>query len=418
MRLNVKTNLVLLSGILCIGFFVPLHAGGSGIWVVSKDGKGDFTSIASALNALPSYSGRMVIYIREGEYNEKIRIDRDEVTLRGENRLRTRIQYAQKRSDWETNRDWIGPGVVNLHGDDIIIENLTIENTQPEIEPHAFALYGNGTRTILVHCDLLSRGGDTVALWNYKTGMYYLKDCRIQGAVDMLCPRGWCHAEDCQFFEVKSSASVWHDGQMNPLQKMVFVNCTFDGVPGFCLARHHYDAQFFFIRCHFSKNLADRPVYRHRYSEPEKNTPEYWGERNYFSDCQKEGKPFDWYRDSLPIEVHPDSVSPFWTFDHQWNPEDDRPIAVIGHEIRDSSLLLIFDTMVTVRGVPVLRNENGKRFRLRVGKPINLDRLLFETNSIILPEDHTGLFILEQGEVIGSVATIQERRLDKIFTVR
>lgn len=92
----------------CIGFLGSLNAGEPGVWVVSQDGRGDFTTIGSALEALPSYSGRVVIYIREGIYEEKIRIDRDEVTLRGENRTRTRIQYAQKRHDWEANRDWIG----------------------------------------------------------------------------------------------------------------------------------------------------------------------------------------------------------------------------------------------------------------------------------------------------------------------
>jgi len=401
-----------------MGFRLALHAGEPGVWIVSQDGKGDFPTITSALNALPAYSGRAVIYIREGVYNEKIRIDRDEVTLRGEDRARTHIRYAQKRDDWEANRDWIGPGVLNIHGDDVIIENLTIENTQPELEPHAFAVYGDGTRTIFVHCDLLSRGGDTVALWNYKAGMYYLKECRIQGAVDMLCPRGWCHVENCQFYEVKPSAAVWHDGHMHASQKMVLVNCTFDGVSGFCLARHHYDAQFFFIRCRFSEKMEDRPVYRHRYPEAQKNTPEYWGERNYFFECQKEGKSFDWYRDSLPQGVQPDSISPFWTFDHRWNPEDDRPIRVAGYEIRDTTLVLLFDAPVTVLGQVVIRNEQGKQFRLRVARPLSLDRMMLDANTPITPGDLTRPFFLEQGEVIGSIATVKERRLEKVFTVR
>lgn len=403
---------------LCIIFLVCLHAGEPGVWIVSQDGKGDFTTIASALEALPAYSGRAVIYIREGIYEEKIRIDRDEVTLRGENRTRTRIRYAQRRDAWEAHRDWIGPGVVNIHGDDVILENLTIENTQPDIEPHAFAVYGNGTRTVFAHCDLLSRGGDTVALWDHKTGMYYLKDCRIEGAVDMLCPRGWCHVENCQFYEVKPSAAVWHDGHMNPSQKMVLVDCTFDGVPGFCLARHHYDAQFFFIRCEFSQNLADRPVYRHRYSESERNTPEYWGERNYFLGCKKEGQSFDWYRDSLPPGLPPDSISPSWTFDHRWNPEDDRPIQVTGFEIRDTTLVLIFDTAVTVRGQVVIRNEKGKKFRLLVARPLSLERLIFDTDVPILPADLIGPLFVEQGEIVGSMATVKERKLDKVFTIR
>ncbi len=89
-------------------------------------------------------------------------------------------------------------------------ENLTIENNQPEVGPHAFAVYGTGTRTIIENCKVLSKGGDTVSLWNYKTGMYYHAGCTFEGSVDFVCPRGWCFIKNSKFFELKQTASIWH----------------------------------------------------------------------------------------------------------------------------------------------------------------------------------------------------------------
>ncbi|HPC36970.1 MAG TPA: pectinesterase family protein, partial [Candidatus Marinimicrobia bacterium] len=238
------------------------------LMIVDQNGAGQFTSIAAALAALPDMAyQRVVIFIRNGIYEEKIRLDQNYVTLRGENRDSTIIRFCQKRTDWEANKDYIGPAVVNIHADDVILENLTVENTQPEIEPHAFAVYGKGTRTILRNCKLLGKGGDTVSLWNYQQGLYYHSNCYFRGAVDMVCPRGWCFIRDSQFFEVKTSATIWHDGHYDPDQKFVIVNSTFDGVPGFQLGRHHYDAQFFLIDCTFSENMADQPIYLKTYDD-------------------------------------------------------------------------------------------------------------------------------------------------------
>ena len=87
-------------------------------------------------------------------YNEKLRIDQDNITLKGESRDSTIIKYSQLRTDWVANKDSIGPAVINISGDDIIFDNLTVENTQPEIGPHAFAIYGKGTRTIIINCNV------------------------------------------------------------------------------------------------------------------------------------------------------------------------------------------------------------------------------------------------------------------------
>jgi pectinesterase len=242
---------------------------------VAKDGSGDFKTITEAIESLPMFNyQRVVVYIKNGVYNEKIRINQDYVTLKGQSRDSTIIEFNQLRSKWVEEKDSIGPAVINIHGDDVILDNLTVENTQPEIGPHAFAVYGDRTRTIIINCNLLSKGADTVSLWDYKTGMYYHANCFFQGSVDFVCPRGWCFIRNSKFFEEKQTASIWHAGGFDKDQKFALRNCSFDGVDGFELGRHHYEAQFYLLDCKFSKNMADKPIYRVTYPEhPEKNEP-------------------------------------------------------------------------------------------------------------------------------------------------
>src|SRR3990172_46223 len=252
--------------------------------IVDKNGTGDHTTITAAINSLPMFAyRRTVIFIKNGVYVEKIRIMQHYVTLHGESRDSTIIRYSQLREDWNKNEDSIGPAVVNIYADDTVLDNLTIENSQPEIGPHAFAVYSTiATRVVIINCNVISNGADTVSLWNYKHGMYYHANCYFQGAVDFVCPRGWCFIRDCQFYEMKETAALWHAGHYLPDQKFVLRNCAFDGVKGFQLGRHHYEAQFYLLDCRFSANMADRPIYKVLSHDSTKNNPYFNGERKYF----------------------------------------------------------------------------------------------------------------------------------------
>lgn len=389
--------------------------------IVDQSGHGQFKTITDALAALPDFAyQRVVIFIRNGIYEEKIRLTQNYVTLRGESRDSTIIRYYQKRPDWEANKDYIGPAVVNIHADDIVLENLTVENTQPEIEPHAFAIYGKGTRTILINCNLLGKGGDTVSLWNYQQGMYYHTNCRFEGAVDMVCPRGWCFIRDSQFFEMKTSAAIWHDGHNDPDQKFVVVNSEFDGVPGFQLGRHHYDAQFYLIDCTFSENMADQPIYLRTYEDVSRNNPYLWGDRHYFYNCHKTGQAFDWYRNNLENAAgrpKPKNITADWTFAGKWNPEATEPVTVTAARIDGRTLELTFSEDVTVCGRPAFENKSGRRFEIIRQRFTDNQRLSFVCDQEIRLQDLKGIMKLTDGAVIASVANITNRQLDRHFYI-
>lgn len=389
--------------------------------VVDRSGSGDFTTITGAIEALPMFAyQRAVIFIKNGVYEEKLRIDQNYVTLRGESRDSTIIRCSILRSAWEADKDAIGPAVININGDDVVLDRLTIENTQPEIGPHAFAIFGRGTRTIISNCNVRSKGGDTVSLWNYKNGMYYHADCYFAGAVDFVCPRGWCFIRDSQFYEVKPTAALWHDGHFDPDQKLVVVNSEFDGVEGFYLGRHHYEAQFYLLDCRFSANMADKPVYLHTYDDPARNNPYYHGDRNFFYNCRKPGAPYAWYENNLnqaPGNPSPEEITPAWTFGGKWDPENQAPPYITGYVLDGNSVILTFSEIVSVRGEPVFQNPAGLRFRIKRQRFTDIDKLMFAADREIRSDDLSGELRLQSGDVIASVAGVYNRSIGTRFKI-
>jgi pectinesterase len=382
--------------------------------VVAGDGTGDYVTVTEAINALPMFNyERKIIFIKNGVYNEKIRIEQDNVTLLGESRDSTIIRYSQLRTDWENNKDYIGPAVINIHADDIVLKNLTIENTQPAVGPHAFTVYGTGTRTILLNCNIISKGADTVSLWNYKTGMYYHSNCNFQGSVDFVCPRGWCFIRDCCFYELKETAAIWHAGAADKTQKLVICNSHFDGTRGFILGRHHYDARFFLVDCSFSSNMADKPISRVTYEkEPERNRPDIYGGRYYFYNCRREGSNFAWFADNLQDAVNapgPEDITPAWTFNGQWDPESIEEPYIKAFLIEDTLVVLFFNELLTIRGDLTLKTHTGKVLKYESGS--GRDAVKFTSEDTLTKHDFDERLMIVKGFIIPVKAGVYERGL-------
>lgn len=310
--------------------------------IVDASGKGNFKTIQEAVNSLPDSSSRdRFIYIRNGSYKEKVYIGKHHVVLQGESREKTIITGAIASVIYmcEHPGDKYN-GIVNLDGDDITIMDLTIENTFGLTAPdsthinckdtanqlqritvaksaHQFALRSfKSTRLKVINCILRAWGADTVSPWNSDSGMYYFKDCVIQGGVDFYCPRGWSYAENCTFICLSPTAAIWHDGHADKKMKSVLVNCTFKGSIPYKLGRYHHDSHFYLISCSFDKNLVDTPIYKAATAKEV-----LWGSREYYFNCHREGKDFDWFKDNLdkaPGSPSPKAITAKWTFDGKW----------------------------------------------------------------------------------------------------
>jgi len=310
--------------------------------VVDQGGQGDFTTIQAAINSLPAGDhAPEIIFVRDGTYPEKLLINKSDFILAGESRDRTVITQSIARDAWRCDHpgDW-GVATVNISGSDITLENLTIENsygfrnheeavmacaaagahdkTIPR-DGHQMALRTmSGTRICAVNVHFRAFGGDTVSPWNVSDGMFCFKNCLMEGGVDFYCPRGWAYAEDCHFYSNTGPASIWHDGSGDEDEKTVLKDCTFDGYPGFDLGRYHKDAQFYLVGCRFSKNMADRDIYR----VPTTNVIR-WGRRVYYARCHRRGGDYTWFRDNLgSAPGHPVArdINAEWVFRKRWNP--------------------------------------------------------------------------------------------------
>jgi pectinesterase len=79
--------------------------------VVAKDGSGNFTSLTEAINNLPMYQyQRCVIYLKNGIYEEKIRIEQTMLLLQGEIGT-AQDQVFTTKNRLADNKDFIGPAV-------------------------------------------------------------------------------------------------------------------------------------------------------------------------------------------------------------------------------------------------------------------------------------------------------------------
>jgi pectinesterase len=177
----------------------------------------------------------------------------------------------------------------------------------------------SATRLKAINVHFRSFAGDTVSPWNTENGMFYFKDCVIEGGVDFYCPRGWAYAENCTFIANTGQASIWHDGSRYQDSRTVLKNCSFKGFDGFNLGRYHRDAQFYLINCTFAKNMADKDIYLVRTTNVIK-----WGRRVYYFNCHRQGGDYTWHKDNLsPANgaPKPGDINVAWVFKNKWNPE-------------------------------------------------------------------------------------------------
>ncbi len=288
---------------------------------------GEFKTIQSAINASSVYDN-VVIVIEPGVYHEKLFITRNNLTLLGYSAEQTIVKSAILREHWraENPTDW-GAAVVNINATDINLVNLSVINDygrQHGTNEHQFAVRGFelSDRIITHNCRLIADGADTVSLWN-KHGRYYHSKCYFEGATDMVCPRGTALIENSQFFNTKKSATIWHDGELNSDYKLVVNNSSFEGVKGFWLARHHYDAQFYLLNSTFSANMADQPIFKKKYNNKSKERANLYGARYFFQNNTGEGL-HDWAQNNFRLEdLIPQKYTDIqhWVFKDQWQPK-------------------------------------------------------------------------------------------------
>lgn len=270
---------------------------------VDPKGKGDFTTITEALEAIRAYMDYDVtVYVANGVYNEKVVVPSwiKNVRFIGEDRDKTIIRcndYAG-RANMGTFRTY----TVRVDGDDITFENLTIENFAGPIG-QAVALHTEGDRLTFINCRFLGNQ-DTVFTGGEHTRLFFDK-CYIEGTTDFIFGAATAVFRDCEIFCKSDSYITAASTTADEDYGYIFDNCKIgaaDSVKNMYLGRpwrpYGYTA---FIDCTLDAPI--RPEGWHNWNNPEnENTARYgeYGSKGKYGDM---GKRVGWAKELTKKEV-------------------------------------------------------------------------------------------------------------------
>jgi pectinesterase len=202
---------------------------------VSADGNADFNSIQEAIDSVPEDNNeRVVVLIKPGFYKQRVLIPKNKpfITLRGVDPFTTTISY-------NLNHDMNKPdgsgiyrsdcATVIVESNDLVLENLTIENT---FGPHPQALAAKlvSERALAVNCRFL--GGQDTLMAN--AGRQYYLNCFIEGGTDFIYGYAQALFDNCTIHCKGSSHITAHAAtEPNLPTGFVFYSCrvtTADGI--------------------------------------------------------------------------------------------------------------------------------------------------------------------------------------------
>jgi pectinesterase len=234
--------------------------------IVAKDGSGDFNSIQEAINVVPeNNSYRVIIYVKNGIYKEKLNINRPFISLIGETAEETIVtfdDYAYKAFPTGEKYGTFNSYSSIITADDFVAENITFENSSGDGRDvgQAVATYIDADRIIFRNCRFLacqdtiftaplppkpmqgnSFGGPREGR-ERKVGRQYFEKCFIRGDID---------------FIFGSATSVFYKCE-------IYSNNRNEEVNGFITAASTPEGEAFgyvFIDCMLKSNAASESVY-------------------------------------------------------------------------------------------------------------------------------------------------------------
>lgn len=200
------------------------------MYIIARDGSGDFTSLQAAIDAMPMSSRTpTILLLRMDEYHEKVIVNKDNLRIIGEARDRTVITNSGCAHDRDAQGNEKGTFLsytLLVTGRNVEVENLTIRNDAGDgsVAGQAVAVYAAGDRGVwrnvrmIGHQDtlfcgptmpkvardalprLIPEGVTSVGDCPLTLGRQYFEDCFIQGDVDFIFGPYACWFERCTLF--------------------------------------------------------------------------------------------------------------------------------------------------------------------------------------------------------------------------
>lgn len=198
---------------------------------VQPNGTGDAASLKEAFAQAQQIPAEYAIEIQigAGTYKEKLELERDNVTLIGENAATTILtfdDYGLFLMPDGIKRGTFRSYTIYVHGDNFTAKNLTFANTAgfgPKIG-QAVAVYADGAHMTFENCHFLGRQDTlftaplppTVIEWGgfrgprenapRDNGIHYYKNCYIEGDVDFIFGGATAYFEECEIRSLTRSS--------------------------------------------------------------------------------------------------------------------------------------------------------------------------------------------------------------------
>ena len=202
--------------------------------IVARDGSGHHETLAGAFRALPEDPGEWTtIRVRPGTYREKLVLPprKNKVKITGENPLTTIItwdDHAGKIVNGDTLHTY-NSYTLSLRTDDIIIENITIENTAGPVG-QAVACETVGDRVRFANCRIV--GNQDTFFTRGVASRVYLEHCYIEGTTDYIFGPSIVLFDSCHLHSKKNSYITASSTTERNTYGYVFRDCRVTAAPG------------------------------------------------------------------------------------------------------------------------------------------------------------------------------------------
>ena len=292
----------------------------AGTIVVDRAGKGHFRTVQQAIDSVRAFNpaGTVTILIKKGFYKEKLEIPSylTNVKLVGEDRDNTIINY-----DDHANINKMGTFrtyTLKITGNDITLENLTIENSAAQLG-QAVALHVEGDRVTFRNCRFL---GNQDTIYAGREGSRQLfENCYIEGTTDFIFGPSTAWFENCQIHCKRNSYITAANTPQNIEYGFIFNKCKItlaNGVTEMYLGRPwRAYSMTVFMNCDMPKGIRPAGWDNWRNTENEKTVR--YSEYNNSGEGATTTERVSWCRQLKKQEAAQITIQKVFTRNDIWN---------------------------------------------------------------------------------------------------
>ncbi|KAK4486766.1 hypothetical protein RD792_006653 [Penstemon davidsonii] len=163
---------------------------------VAKDGSGNFTTVSEALNAMPEkYTGRYMIYVKEGVYEENVIVTKKKVNviIYGDGSQKSIITGSKNYVDGVPT---FQTATFAALGEGFMAQSIGFRNTAGPEKHQAVALRVQADRSIFLNCRMEGYQDTLYA----QTHRQFYRSCYITGTVDFIFGDAAAVFQNCMIY--------------------------------------------------------------------------------------------------------------------------------------------------------------------------------------------------------------------------